>query len=70
MDLPPWNDDIAAFRIRRGRDTRGYVFGWEFRAPVIEMPLYMPWLRSKVEEGGGTFRHGFIEDLSDLVETL
>ena len=32
--------------------------------PVIEMPLYMPWLRSKVEEGGGTFRHGFIEDLS------
>ena len=67
VDLPPWNDDIAAFRILdEGEIPEGYVFGWEFRAPVIEMPLYMPWLRSKVEEAGGTFRHGFIEDLSDL----
>ena len=67
VDLPPWNDDIAAFRILdEGEIPEGYVFGWEFRAPVIEMPLYMPWLRSKVEKAGGTFRHGFIEDLSDL----
>ena len=67
VDLPPWNDDIAAFRILdEGEIPEGYVFGWEFRAPVIEMPLYMPWLRSEVEEAGGTFRHGFIEDLSDL----
>ena len=67
VDLPPWNDDIAAFRIlEEGEIPEGYVFGWEFRAPVIEMPLYMPWLRSKVEGGGGTFRHGFIEDLSEL----
>ena len=67
VDLPSWNDDIAAFRILdEGEIPEGYVFGWEFRAPVIEMPLYMPWLRSKVEEAGGTFRHGFIEDLSDL----
>ena len=65
--FPPWNDDIAAFRILdEGEIPEGYVFGWEFRAPVIEMPLYMPWLRFKVEEGGGTFRHGFIEDLSGL----
>ena len=67
VDLPPWNDDISAFRILEEREIpEGYVFGWEFRAPVIEMPLYMPWLRSKVEERGGALRHGFIEDLSDL----
>ncbi len=67
VDLPPWKDDIAAFRILNGSEIpEGYVFGWEFRAPVIEMPLYMPWLKSKIEAEGGAFRHGFIEDLSDL----
>ena len=40
VDLPPWNDDIAAFRIlEEGEIPEGYVFGWEFRAPVIELSL-------------------------------
>ena len=46
---PEWSEDIAAFRILDGSEIpEGYVFGWQFRAPVIEMQLYMPWLRSRV----------------------
>jgi len=64
---PSWSSQIAAFRILdAGEIPDGYVFGWEFRAPVIEMPRYMPWLRAKVDELGGSFKRCFVEDLSDV----
>ena len=31
-----------------------YDDGWSFMAPVVEMPLYLGWLRARVEEAGGT----------------
>ncbi len=31
-----------------------YLDAWSFEAPVVEMPVYLPWLRSRVEELGGT----------------
>jgi len=64
---PEWSEDIAAFRILDGSEIpEGYVFGWQFRAPVIEMQLYMPWLRSRVEALGGSFVQSFVEDLSEV----
>ena len=67
VSLPSWKDDIGAFRVLDTLEIpNGYFFGWEFRAPVIEMPIYMPWLRSRVEEMGGVFRHAFISDFSEL----
>ena len=67
VEPPAWGDDIAAFGILdQGEIPEGYVFGWQFRAPVIEMHLYMPWLRSRVESLGGTFRQSFVEDISKV----
>ena len=67
VDLPAWKDDIASFRVLEADEiVQGYVFGWEFRVPVIEMHRYMPWLRSKVESMGGSFRQSFISDLSEV----
>ena len=67
VNPPAWNEDIAAFRILDGSEIpEGYVFGWEFRAPVIEMQIYMPWLRSKIEKLGGSFAQSFIEDLGEV----
>ncbi len=67
VDLPPWNDEIAAFRILEDSEIPdGYVFGWEFRAPAIDMQLYMPWLKNRFEELGGTFEKRFVERLQDL----
>ena len=64
---PEWSEDIAAFRILDGSEMpEGYVFGWQFRAPVIEMQLYMPWLRSRVEALGGSFVQSFVGDLSEV----
>ena len=67
VELPSWKDDIALFRVLEAVEIpQGYVFGWEFRAPVIEMHRYMPWLRSKVESMGGSFRQAFVSDLSEV----
>lgn len=67
VELPTWNSDIAAFRILEDEEIpHDYVFGWEFRAPVIDMPLYMPWLKDSFEEHGGKFKQGFVENLQDL----
>ena len=67
VDPPGWSEDIAAFRILDDSEIpEGYVFGWQFRAPVIEMPLYMPWLRSSVEVLGGSFVQSFVEDLNEV----
>ena len=67
VSLPTWKDEIASFRVLDALEIPlGYIFGWEFRAPVIEMPIYMPWLRSRVEEMGGEFRQEFISEFSEL----
>ena len=67
VEPPAWRDALAAFSILdQDEIPEGYVFGWQFRAPVIEMPLYMPWLRSRVETLGGTLRQSFVEDLSEV----
>ena len=31
-----------------------YVDGWTFEAPVVEMPVYLRWLETRVEQLGGT----------------
>lgn len=32
----------------------GYVDGWTFTTPVVEMPVYLRWLTRRIEELGGT----------------
>ena len=66
-ELPSWRDKIASFRVLEDVEIpEGYVFGWEFRAPVIEMPLYMPWLKKGVLALSGEFRKELVSDLSDI----
>ena len=67
VDLPQWNEDIAAFRVLESEEIPdGYVFGWEFRAPAIDMKLYMPWLKNRFEELGGTFERGVVKSLKEV----
>lgn len=50
---PWWRPAVPAL----DRETSlppGYAAGWTFRAPVIEMPVYLPWLAGRVEALGGT----------------
>jgi D-amino-acid oxidase len=33
---------------------QGYADAWSFTAPVIDMPIYLEWLRGRLDELGGT----------------
>jgi D-amino-acid oxidase len=45
----------------------GYRDGWSFAAPVIEMPLYLAWLRERLEALGGTVTRLALSALPDGV---
>lgn len=42
-----------------------YADGWSFVAPVVEMPVYLPWLAARVEELGGTLTRMALSALPD-----
>jgi D-amino-acid oxidase len=43
----------------------GYRDAWEFVAPVIEMPVYLPWLQERLAAAGGTLTRMAISALPD-----
>jgi D-amino-acid oxidase len=49
---------------------RGYAAGLSFMAPVVEMPVYLRWLRDRVETLGGTLTRMALNGLPDLAEVV
>ncbi len=49
---PWWSEAVPDLVHLRPPD--GYPDAWSFTAPVIDMPVYLCWLRGRLEELGGT----------------
>ena len=47
-----------------------YVDGWSFVAPLLEMPIYLRWLRRRVEDLGGTVTRMALSRLPDAAEVV
>lgn len=50
----PWWAASGPSLARETSLPAGFADGWRFRTPVVEMPLYLPWLAARVEALGGT----------------
>jgi len=50
----PWWRSAVPSLDRQTALPSGYVDGWTFVSPIIEMPQYLPWLTGRVHELGGT----------------
>lgn len=50
---PWWREAVPALE-RLSEPPAGYADGWTFRSPIVEMPVYLDWLRERVEGLGGT----------------
>jgi len=48
----------------------GYAVGWTFVAPVLEMPTYLRWLTTRVEELGGSLTRMALPALPDRAEVV
>jgi D-amino-acid oxidase len=61
---PWWRDAVPALtRVSAGRTP--YVDAWSFVAPVVDMPVYLPWLVARVELLGGTLTRMALSALPD-----
>ncbi len=68
---PWWRDAVPSLRRVTPTDglPAGYVDGWSFHAPVIDMPVYLDWLVGRLGELGGTVTRlnlGGLPDLDDV----
>jgi D-amino-acid oxidase len=50
----PWWLSAVPELSRTDRVPPPYAHGWSFTAPVVEMPVYLPWLVARLEAAGGT----------------
>ncbi len=67
---PPWWASAVPELRTPARLPGGYASGWTFEAPVVEMPVYLPWLVSRVEALGGTVTRMALGGLPDLAEVV
>jgi D-amino-acid oxidase len=51
--------------LERVPPRRPYADGWSFVSPVVEMPVYLGWLRARVEEAGGSLTRLAMAHLPD-----
>jgi D-amino-acid oxidase len=66
----PWWLSAVPELGRTARVPPPYVFGWTFRAPVVEMPVYLTWLAGRVEEAGGTLTRMALSALPGAAEVV
>lgn len=65
---PWWVSAVPA--LQRVPAPPGYADAWTFVAPVIDMPVYLTWLRGRVEELGGTITRLSLHVLPDTGEDV
>ena len=66
----PWWRDAVPSLTRVTALGPPYVDGWSFVAPVVEMPVYLPWLVARVEGLGGTMTRMALSALPDRAEVV
>lgn len=52
-ERPDWAGAVADL-VETHVVPAGYELGWTFTTPVVEMPVYLPWLASRVLDAGGS----------------
>jgi D-amino-acid oxidase len=66
----PWADAVGEIRPARPDELPpGYTHGLRFAVPLVEMPIYLPWLHRRFTEAGGPHvarRIGSLGELLDL----
>ncbi len=62
---PWWRDAVPSLRRTTPAEglPAGYADGWTFRAPVIEMPIYLDWLVARLTDLGGTVTRLALDEL-------
>lgn len=64
---PGWSDLLADLRMLSPAELpAGFACGWHYTAPVVTMPLYLDYLRSRYEALGGVTKIAPVRSLSSV----
>lgn len=65
-EVPWWSKDVV--EVRRGeRELPPWAHAaWEFRAPVIEMPIFLAWLEERLANMGAAIEQARVARLTDI----
>ncbi|WP_367576054.1 FAD-dependent oxidoreductase [Nocardia mangyaensis] len=65
--VPAWSGTVREFRpVRPGGLPPHYRFGSRFAVPLLEMPVFLPWLESQVRRAGAHWVRRAIRRLDEL----
>lgn len=67
MGRPDWVEAVGTVRPATDAELPpGYSYGLRFVVPLVEMPVYLPWLWHQVASRGGCFRTQRVTALAEL----
>jgi D-amino-acid oxidase len=66
QEAPAWLATLGYEDVPGSELPPGFEQGWRLRAPVIEMPRYLPWLLARVQALGGTLERRTLSSLAGL----
>jgi D-amino-acid oxidase len=62
-----WRGAVNGFRaVPAGELPKGFESGWRMEVPLVETPVYMPWLERRFLEMGGRVETRFVERLEEV----
>jgi D-amino-acid oxidase len=66
MEVPLWPRELPGFRIAEAESLPpGFVCGWWYTAPVIDMPAYLRWLERRLAAAGGEVELRRVDSLAE-----
>ncbi|MFI2423199.1 FAD-dependent oxidoreductase [Streptomyces sp. NPDC018955] len=66
-DLPVWAPLVGARECTSDELMPGFVTGWRYRAPVVDMPRYLAHLARRLRDAGGRMRRHHYDTLADAL---
>jgi len=66
-DMPDWGRIVGARPCLPEELEDGYVTGWRYRAPLVDMPRYLDYLVRRLQRAGGSVRQHRHDSLDDAL---
>jgi D-amino-acid oxidase len=66
LEVPRWVLELEAYAPLAAEERVGFAQGWRARVPVIETPLYLPWLAAQVQALGCALERRTLASFADL----
>lgn len=66
-EMPAWGSVVGARACAPGELRPGFVTGWRYRAPLVDMPRYLRYLARRLARAGGHMRRHHYDRLEEAM---